>query len=211
MNLQNDVMTLLVETNHSSVLCRCKSFTSGNSVSVGLLNTSVRFVPISLRRYAQMRTIDWNSQNYHIDPNGSLEVLPDYLITSEYRRLKELAILREESIWALELYLQEGIGRVNTYYDDTLAAFLISELNKCDPANNYYTDAIYEYATICEIEPSFAYQELNLKSQTAGLVTLRNKAIYDKYVIKFGSVYTRQECDLLIKQALDDAFRKHRL
>jgi hypothetical protein len=178
---------------------------------MGLLNTSVRFIPTSLRRYSQLRNIDWSSQNYQIDINGNLEALPDHLITAEYRELKELATMREESIWALELYLQEGIGRVNSYYDDTLPAFLISELNKCDPANNYYTNAIHEYATICEIDASFAYQELSLTSYTAGLITLRNKAIYNKYVVKFGSAYTRQDCDLLIKQALDDAYRKHTL
>lgn len=211
MNLQNDVVPLLVETNHHSVLYKCKSFTSANSVSKGLLNTAVRFVPIALRRYAPLRNIDWNNEFHIIDPVGDLEPLTEYLITPEYRELKALAALRAEGIWALELYLQEGISRVNTYYDDTLPAFLISELNKCDPKNNYYTDAIHEYASISELDVNFAYQELSLTSHTAGLITLRNKALYDKYVIKFNSVYTRQECDLLIKQALDDAYRKHRL
>jgi hypothetical protein len=211
MNLQDDVVALLVETNHNSVLYKCKSFTSGNATARGLLNTAVRFIPVKLLRYSSLKTIDWAKEFYTMDIKGTIEPMPEYLITDDYLKLKYIASVRAECLWALELYLQEGISRVIDYYDDNLSAFLVAELNKCNPAEDYYTDAIHEYADIAEIEPKYVYQEMSMTVNTAGLVRLRNKAIYDKYVIKFGSANSREECDELIKQALEDAYRKHRL
>jgi hypothetical protein len=211
MNLQEYVITLLVETNHNSILCKCKSFTSANAVTKGLLNTSVRFIPISLRRYAPLKNIDWSKEYYSMEIAGGIEKMPDHLITDEYLKLKHIGTVRSECLWGLEMYLQEAIGRVIDYYDDNLSAFLISELNKCDPKNNFYSDPIHEYAAIVDIDVNFVHQELSMHANTAGLVRLRNKAIYDKYVIKFGSANSREECDELITQALEDAYRKHRL
>jgi hypothetical protein len=58
---------------------------------------------------------------------------------------------------------------------------IISQLQQCDPTNNYFTDAIIGYANATECSPATAYKELTLHMENIAHIRLRNLGIYIKY------------------------------
>lgn len=196
---------------HSSVLCKARSATSATATVKGLFNTTARLLPVDVRQFSHLKNIAWDSEHYILEINSEITPLANHLITEEYLELKNLSIMRNEFHWVLETRLQEGINRVYDYYDSSLESFLISELDKCNVEANYFTDSIYEYAAIAEVDVATVYQELSMRTKTAGLIRLRNKAIYDKYTRLINTATTKDGLMKIYADALNDAYTKHRL
>lgn len=72
------------------------------------------------------------------------------------------------------------------------ATSIISQLQQCDKANNYYTDAIISYAIATNCTPVTAYEELNLHMENLAHTRLRNLGIYIKYRNLLNSVQPTQ-------------------
>jgi hypothetical protein len=212
MDLQYACPTFLVEMGYHSILCKARSVASANATAKGMFNTTVRMIPMQLNQFSHIKEIDFDNRYININMSGTvINDLATHLITPEYLEIKRLARLRSEFLWALEVRLHEGIWRLHDYYEPKLEAFLLSELTKCNPATNEYTDALHEYAAISEVDVATIYQELDMKTRTAGLIRLRNKALYDKYVRIMNTANTRDEMLIILHNALTDAYSKHRL
>ena len=201
----------IVEVGYGTILCKSRSVTSANATVKGLFNTAIRMIAVQLNQFSHFTNIDFDNKHFKVDLRGEVEELSPHLVTPEFLELKRIAKLRNEFLWALELRLQEGIYRLQDYYEPTLEAFLLSELTLCDPETGTYTDALHEYANISEVDVETVYQELTMKSRTAGIIRLRNKALYDKYVRKMNTASTKEELLIIMKGALDDAYSKQQL
>jgi len=212
MDHQYNCLTYIVEMGYHSILCKARSVASANATAKGMFNTTVRMIPIQLNQFSHIKEIDFDNKCINIDMSGTgVNELSTHLITPEYLEIKRLARLRSDFLWALEIRLHEGIWRLHDYFDPKLEAFLLGELTKCNPETNEYTDALHEYATISEVDVATIYQELDMKTRTAGLIRLRNRALYDKYVRIMNTANTREEMIVILNDALTDAYSKHRL
>jgi hypothetical protein len=211
MDLQYACPTVIIEMGHGSVLCKSRTVSSANATVKGLFNTTARMVPTQLAQFAHVKELDFDNKFIIMNIRGEVKDLPEHLITPEYLDLKKLAKLRNDFLWSLETRLQEGIWRLHDFYEPTLEAFLISELANCNPETNEYTDALYEYASVSDIDVATVYQELKMKTRTSGLIRLRNRAIYDKYVRIMNTANTREELVNVMKDALYDAYVKQQL
>lgn len=211
MDLKYSSPILIIEMGHSSVLCKARSATSATATVKGLFNTTARLLPVEIRQFSHLKNTMWNSEHYTLEVNGEISPLADHLITEDYLELKNLSIMRNDFHWLLETRLQEGINRIYDYYDSNLESFLISELANCNIETNYFTDSIHEYASIAEVDVYTVYQELSMRTKTAGLIRLRNKAIYDKYTRIINTATTKDELMKIYADALNDAYKKHRL
>lgn len=211
MDLQYSCPTVIIEMSHGSVLCTTRSVSSANATVKGLFNTTARMIPTILSRFAHVRELDFDNRFIIMDIRTGVKDLAEHLITPEYLELKKLAKLRNDFLWALETRLQEGIWRLHDYYEPTLESFLLSELSDCDPETSYYTDALYEYASISDIDVATVYQELRMKTRTSGLIRLRNRAVYDKYVRIMNTANTKEELNIALGNALNDAYVKQQL
>jgi hypothetical protein len=211
MDIKGICLAIIVEKEFNTILCRAINVSSGVATCKGLFNTSLQIFPISMSQFKPIAEYDFDSTVYYISGYKDIHKAPDHIITPEYLELKRLTKLRNSYLWAFEQRLQEGLGRAYDYFDDNLEAFLISELNKCKPDEGYYTDAIYEYAAVAGVDINTVYQELYLRSQTNGLIRLRNKAFYDKGVIALNSAKTEEELKYQYGKVLDDAFVVQRI
>ena len=212
MDHQYNCHTYIVEMGYHSILCKARSVASANATAKGMFNTTVRMIPVQLTQFAHIKEIDFDNRYINIDMSGTgVNDLAAHLVTPEYLEIKRLARLRSDFLWALEIRLHEGIWRLHDFYEPKLEAFLLGELAKCNPATNEYTDALHEYATISEVDVATIYQELDMKTRTSGLIRLRNRALYDKYVRIMNTASTREELIVILTDALTDAYSKHRL
>lgn len=180
----NDKIIVIDELTHG-ILCESVTPTIAYSVSLGFINSSIKILAASLPWFEHTYDHDYNDINVHYEFR-KMEIFPlnIHLIDDEYLRIRQLAVMRNMAHRSWEVKCKQYLQNRNHDYHgmDMLGGFLSSQLDKCDPKNNYYTQAIYEWATISEVSVATAYQELKIKSESIGLQYLRNHAIYQKYV-----------------------------
>ena len=87
---------------------------------------------------------------------------------------------------------------------DIFHAFMLDQLNKCNIQTNSYTDAIKEWASIAQITPRTAYEELRMKFDTMGMTVLRVQAVWEKYVYKINQAYDSLTFDELLADVEND-------
>lgn len=79
-------------------------------------------------------------------------------------------------------------GWCDTKLHDKFSADILHELNQCDVKNNFYTNNIIMYATINNISPTYAYQELKMFQDNLTAVKIRLLAQYVYHRNKYNEV-----------------------
>lgn len=191
----NDKIIVLDELTHG-ILCESVSPSVAHSVSLGFINSSIRILPTSLSWLESNYNHDFNNSGIHYEfKKMNISLLNHDLINDEYLRIRQLAVMRNFAHQAWEVKCKQYLQNRNHDYHgmNMLGGFLCSQLDKCLPENNYYTQSIHEWAIISDISVDMAYQELKIKSESIGLQYLRNYAIYQKYVILINKCNTKSE------------------
>lgn len=121
----------------------------------------------------------------------------------------ELKKLRRESV--LRLYFHETLANLCDsmiyHYAETdlhveCSPFIIDQVNKCRPDEDYYTDAVHSYALAAETSDFGAYQELKMHMDNMAHARLRNLAIYIKFRNQMNeSRATEEEQNKVLKRA----------
>jgi len=209
----NTVLVKDIDTN--AILYVARSLTNANAVNLGIINSLVIVLPTSLehRRKGLLDGVNLEDdlQLYQGRKYVSLRPLPLHLLTGQHRARRALAQLRGKYLFSLEVYFSGQLNRTVDFFDPELKSFIGHELLKCKPENEVYSDAIHEYAFISEINVQTAYQELLMGFETAGVIKLRNYALFKKHAMIFNSLHTAEELDLAMKNALDDLLYKARI
>jgi len=176
---------IVVDNNTNGILCECTSHSIAHSVSCGFINSSVKILPSNLPwRYEEFNK-DLSKRDEHYQYiNAVLLPMNPILITDKWIKLKDLAIRRCDFQLAWETRCKMYLLNRNVDYPHTaeFEGFLWRELDRCDPASNFYTQPIVEWASLSEVDPATAYQELKLKAESRGLQYIRNHAIHQKFV-----------------------------
>lgn len=175
------------------ILCSANSYTHAYAIVSGLLNARTH-------SYFKKERLDYNfnfddpHSNYKFnDTDSNIEILSDKFITPEWINLRILIIEKANSLAYWEHRCKKVNSRLDEYYSAYLSSYLNSELLKCDPEKNFYTQSIYEYAYIQEISVETAYQELNMKNESLGLAHMRNYAVYLKGVREINQQQTCED------------------
>jgi hypothetical protein len=175
----------VVDNNTNGILCECTSHSLAHSISSGFINSSVKILPSNLPWRFQEFNMDLDNQDIHYQfSNGAVLEMNTILITEKWIKLKNLSRLRRDFQLAWEtrckMYLLNR--NVEYPYSSEFEGFLWRELDRCDPASNFYTQPIVEWAALSDLDISTAYQELKLKAESRGLQYIRNHAIHQKFV-----------------------------
>lgn len=186
---------IVVDNNTDGVMCECATYSIAHSVSCGFINSSVKVLPSNIPSQVQEFDKNFNSNQHHYQHRAAkiYDMTPS-LITEQWIALKELAMLRNgwQAIWETRCN-QYLLNRNREYaHLEQFEGFLWRELDACKPDENFYTQAIVEWATLSDVSVSTAYQELKLKAESRGLQYLRNHAIHQKYVFLLNQENTKE-------------------
>jgi hypothetical protein len=194
----------VIDVSTKAILALPKSFTTAIAVSKGMINTDVVVIPIEIDSVAQeLKQFDFEKDKLRLTPKQDTWIgyMPELIITKEYMDRKKIASVRAHYIHALEEQFRRQNERSVLYFDESIMAFLIKDMEASDPKTDTYANGIVEYASAHNISNKTAYEELTLMLETSGLIKMRNFAWFGVYVDKFNKLSTRDE----LRQGFKDA------
>lgn len=187
------------------ILAFPRSYTTAVYVSQGILNTEAILVPTTLEKVdREFKQYDLNVDVLKLTPKTAgkwVEMIHDQLVHDELRKKIEIAKLRAEYIYVLEQQFKIQNARSMLHFDEFVVAYLLDEIGKSNPENDYYSDGIKEYATIQSLSPNVAYKEIKFMLDSSGLIKIRNYAWFMEYVRKFNTLTTKEELTAEVKNA----------
>lgn len=206
---KEDPIYIVADIETGLVLTRVSSANCASALTLGLLNSTSISLPTQLsHRRNEWDAYDFNKGLFQVSQGYLIAPYPEELLREDLLKKREVAKIRGAFIYSLEVYCMQELTRIASYMPENLMVFIQQELSQCDPEKNIFTKAIEEYAALQEIEASVAYHELQLQLQSSGVVKLRNYAIYEKFMMKMNSCYTREELQVVHEQAFDALIRK---
>ena len=186
---------IVVDNHTNGIMCECATFSIAHSVSSGFINSSIKVLPSNLPWQSEEFNLKFNKIDQHYQFNmGKINIMNPSLITEEWIDLKNLAILRNTWQLTWETRCNQYLLNRNIEYAhiDQFEGFLWRELDACKPESEFYTQAIIEWASLSDVDPRTAYQELKLKAESRGLQYIRNHAIHQKYVFLLNQEKTKE-------------------
>jgi hypothetical protein len=209
---REDSLHLVADNETGLVYANARSATAATAVTLGILNSYTISLPVELlHRKCEWDAYDFNKNLYQATGRTTFREFPQELVTDDLLERRKLARRRGSYIYCLEVYCRNELNRVSEYMPEQLAAFVHDELNRCDPAANVYTKSIEEYAALQDIEPAVAYQELQLKLQSSGVVRLRNYALQQKFMMSLNACQSKKELDEVITEVFEALVRRARI
>lgn len=137
--------------------------------------------------------------------------LPLELNLEKFQKLKKLALLRASYFEALEKMCEAQLGRVSSYLNFIITPLIRTAVSKIEiepTKNTIFPSVIEEYAMINEITPLAAFNELKMKMESADLIHIRNYAFFIKYTKLYNNAKTKEECENIFKEFINDLFLK---
>lgn len=185
---------VVVDLLTGGILCRAHSISNAHAVSLGFVNAIPAVLPVSIpwnvTHVNETTDFDDLTQNYQYQKNVFIVPLPEHLITHEWIERRKLARARADALWSWEVCCNKYLSErsLDYYFPGMMDAYLAEQLQACDPKTGHYAPAIIEWATISQVEPDIAYQELKLRYEGLGLRLVRNHALYFRYVRIINSI-----------------------
>jgi hypothetical protein len=195
------------------VYARVASASVATAVTLGILNSYVLALPVAIPHLRnKWDGCDFEKELYQAEfsPVSGLSFVkfPDELMREDLLRNRALATSRAYYLHSLEVRCRDQLARTAEYLPDNLTAFLHDELRKCDPSKGVFARAIVEYAQLSEIEPAAACQELKLKLESCGLVSLRTYALQQKFMMKVNACEAEQDFEKVFAEFFEAIFHK---
>lgn len=217
-----DETIIIFDRDTNGIICQADSMFLAKSVTAELPNGNSTLIfgkwgpwNALIQDPKYNRTFDFNDTKLHyqfVSKEGIVVALREDLITPDWIEKRKKIILRLSWLKNLEnLVLAMTINTSEYFGFSNFEGFLSTQLKNCDPATNYYTSAIKEWAAIQEIPVSAAFQELTIRSEHHGLTYMRNHAIYLKYLRKINSSNSAEECLQCCNLAWDELQRNARV
>lgn len=186
---------IVIDNHTGGVLCECATLSVAQSVSSGFINASIKVLPSNLPWQREEFSKKFNNRDFHYQHRmGKIYDMNPVLITEQWIALKDLALLRNSWQWTWETRCNQYLLDRNIEYAhlEQFEGFLWRELDACNPETEFYTQAIVEWASLSDVSPRTAYQELKLKAESRGLQYIRNHAIHQRYVFLLNQETTKE-------------------
>lgn len=186
-----ELMHLIADANHSDAILLATGSTAA-AKAVAMCNRNLRLKTIEtwtpwidnsfkisdFNDLTVAYVFKWNSNTQ----TRSVELAPSDVLTPEFKQYRQEIKLRLGWLEVLGTVADVIMSPVTeTPLHIEYADSILDQLQKCDPTNNIYTDAIAAYATATDCTPAAAYSELNLHMENMAHARLRNLGIYIKY------------------------------
>lgn len=185
--MDTDFCYLIFDSTSRCVLCKTNS--KGAAMAVLLSSTNLGSMTCDLRWLAKKNfdaskfndfnsfyTVNFKNKIRHI------EQLPDQVITSRLKKLREEIRIRVEYH---NILIDKTNGLINLSAEHfgivDFGETIVYELQKCRPEENYYSDAIKNYALGSEISDQAAYDELKTHIDNLSHQRMRSMGLYIKY------------------------------
>lgn len=213
MNVKEDSIYLVVDWETRLVYARVASASVATAMTLGILNSHVLALPADIPHLKdKWDEYDFGKKPYRFEYTSAegyrfLE-FPEERLHEDLLRKHGVASKRGHYLHSLETYCRNHLALTAEYVPDNLTAFLHDELRSCAPSENVFARSVQEYAQLSEIEPAAAYQELQLKLKSSGLVSLRNYALQQKYMMKLNACETEQEFDNVFTEFFEAMYDK---
>lgn len=214
----NTKKIVIYDRNTHGVFCETESIFLARSLIAGMENGEMAVVSGSWAGYTVLLhdkefSLDYNFNDpaVHVQLIGkdtTVRPMPAHMVTDEWKEKRAKVIVKIHWLEYLEFLTKCLTMKTTEYYGmGDFEGFLNTQLSKCDPANNYYTPAVVEWAGIQDVPVSAAFQELTIRSENHGMAHVRNHAIYMKYLRKMNQANTEAEYKDLCDQAWTDLIR----
>jgi hypothetical protein len=175
----------VIETDSKIILFFAPSRLTATALAQGMLNTKAVEFPIHPEFDSEsIKQVDPKYDIIQLQSAGykvQIRRLTDFAGALDCYKKRDLLEIRSRYLHALELLCVSQLTRSTNLIDESLGTFVHEQLNKSDPQSDHYTPALLEYANTVGIDPDIAYQELSIRTQSAGLIKFRVQALYDKY------------------------------
>jgi hypothetical protein len=205
---------LLVDIETSGVLCNTESIAVANTIAQGIFNIKVAVVPMYIFwTRPQWKDLNFDSDFLSYDDTNGPEITKtaQHLITDEFVRKRNLAIVRRKFLIRLEGFLNVVLFKTVVGFDPTTMSYVENQLLQSDAENHRYPDSIKEYAQYTEISEAQAYGELKMFAESQGRMKLRLFACYNKYSNKINQADSEQAMNDVYAEAMKDIFINARL
>jgi hypothetical protein len=186
-----DVETQIILGTVPTVAC-------GQMLMMGMLNTQINYFPIQVAlRRTEWDAYDFNAADavYCFGKKWAVTPAPADLVTPHIVARRKLLRLRASYLQAWEVYCKGALARFKGYMSDGVQAFIRHEIES-GVASSY----VQEYASIYDIDPGNALEELSSKVRSLGVVEARNWAQYEKIALRMTMASTREELDEIMRQ-----------
>ncbi len=230
---KNNIYIVVDQINYG-ILTTAVSLSSANAIARGIPNASIgnisvpergqyfnNFAYINDTRYNCVVVKKVNMATTHGDvnvgraventPNGKLfDVIemPQNEINDDWLDRRRLANARSTGITLLEGKLERYLSRVKHFTGDSIfIPYMDAELKKCYPEQNSFTPAVCEWASISQMSPLEAYNELTVKISSVQLSVARINALWEKYVDKINAVADIKEMNSILTASLEMELR----
>jgi hypothetical protein len=200
---KEEALHIVADLETGLVYIPAPSANCATALTYGLINSGSFSFPIQL----PVRKKEWDDCDFHNDlyqmlKTSQVRPFPKELVREDLLKRRALAKMRAVFLYSLEVHFQRQLHRIAEYMPDDLSPFIYDELNRCDPSQGKYTNAIEEYASLHEIGADAAYDELRMKLQSNGIAKFRNYARYEKYMMQMNKCVTRQQLNAVLDTAL---------
>lgn len=233
-----EYLFLVIDQETKGVLTRCSSASIANSVSKGILNSSMMTIyfpyfrtkhniinyqsDISLNyklvrahksEYSNLQMPTSDVEMYEIvektNSGRTFDLVEITDVDSEWIEKRKLANQRSEKIRSLEIVCERYMARLKEFSaDDMFFQYLKTQLPLVDEEKNQYPYSILEWAEIRNVSPSSAFQELKMKYESVNISIMRIHAIWNKYVDQINSLSLNDLNESLILSKLENELRE---
>jgi len=192
-----------------------KTDSSGAAMAV-LLSTSNLGSMSCDRRWLALKNFDESNFNdfsvFHTltfkNKVRHIGYLSEYFITPELKKLREEIMIR---VAYHDILINKTNGLINLsaehYGIIDFGDTIVYELQKCRPEENYYSDAVKNYALGSEIDDQAAFDELKTHMDNISHQRMRSMGLYIKYRNMLNQApATQKDQQRVIDRALDALF-----
>lgn len=173
---------LVVDKFNAGVLYSASSLANASNVSAGILSSTVIQIPLYREHFSQYQHFDFENDLLQASRDRKITPLPKETVTDDFLERRRVAKIRGQYLASVELVCLLGREKSSFRYPEEISAELEIELSKCRVEVGHFSEAIQEYATVQEVEPVVAYEELKFLVDGARIEKIRNFAFYQKYV-----------------------------
>ena len=201
---------LVIDKLNGGVLYSAPTLANASNVSAGILSTAIIQIPLYREHFSSLKKFDFDNEMLHASKERNIKPLPEKDVTEDFLERRRVAKIRGKYLLGVELVCLLGREKSLFHYPEEISAELEIELNKCRLQDGYFSQAIKEYATVQEIEPEVAYEELRFLVDGARVEKIRNFAFYQKYIrlMNKSPLESLEEC---YSRLIDEVFLNARM
>jgi hypothetical protein len=200
---------IILDCSNDGVIYVGESLAVVNQLKAGLVDTEMRlFFP----RYLGYQLLNRNelfdeTKHVFVKRDGSVTDLPESAHNTAYLERKRLIKIRAPLMEMLMRFTTMATQSCRPTIWEGFENNLEFAIRDSEPANNFYSDAIQEYAQINNVEPAHAYREIKLHCDNIHSIKMRVYSFLKHFADKINLTQTADEAKVVAYEIENKFFR----